>query len=182
MAPTMDEVVRVARQYKRIANAKAIVVDYIQLLEGPSQKEALDDAMRRAQILAKRENMAVILVSQVKQDIGINHERRNPRPTIYDPIGSSSIRTATKLGISVFRPFNHCKSPVDAGGLYNVYTRLREVWPEGPEAFDVIYPEFLELIVAKQVAGKSPATVYCRVNTETGVIKPFDMRRYLNDQ
>lgn len=179
MAPTMDEVVRVARQYKRIANAKAIVVDYIQLLEGPNQKETLDDAMRRAQVLSKRENLAIILVSQVKQDIGTNYERRNPRPTIYDPIGSSAIRTATKLGIGVFRPFNHCKVPVQTEGTYGVYARLREVWPEGPEAFDQVYPEFLELIVAKQVAGMAPATVYTRVNPETGVVSPFDMSRYV---
>lgn len=179
MAPTMDEVVRVARQYKRIAGAKAVVVDYIQLLEGPSQKEALDDVMRRAQILSKREEMAVILVSQVKQDIGTNYERKNPRPTMYDPIGSSAIRTATKLGIGVFRPFNHCKAPVDDEGPYGPYAKLREAWPEGPEDFDKIYPEFLELIVAKQVAGVAPSTAYCRVNPATGVIKPFDMERYL---
>lgn len=180
MAPTMDEVVRVARQYKRIANAKAIVVDYIQLLEGPSQKEALDDVMRRAQILSKRENLAVILVSQVKQDIGTNYERRNPRPSMYDPIGSSAIRTATKLGIGVFRPFNHCKAPEDGSSQYAVYAKLREVWPDGPEAFDLVYPEMLELIVAKQVAGRAPATVYARVNAETGVVQPFNMERYVS--
>ncbi len=176
---TMDEVVRVARQYKRIANARAIVVDYIQLLEGPSQKEALDDAMRRAQLLAKREKIAIIMVSQVKQDIGTSYERKNPRPNIYDPIGSSSIRTATKLGIGVFRPFLHCKAPIDADGPYGVYARLREVWPDGVQSFDAIYPEFLELIVAKQVAGISPATVYARVKLDTGVVTPFNLERYL---
>lgn len=178
MAPTMDEVVRVARQYKRIAGARAVVVDYIQLLEGQNQKEMLDDVMRRAQILAKREQMAVILVSQVKADIGSNYERKNPKPTMYDPIGSSAIRTATKLGIGVFRPFNHCKAPMDDEGPYGVYTRLRESWPEGLEAFDKIYPEFLELIVCKQVAGVAPSTVYARVDLGTGVVKPFDMERY----
>lgn len=179
MNPTVAEVVRVARQYKRLAGAKAVVVDYIQLLEGPSQKEALDDAMRSFQILAKRENIAIILVSQVKADIGSNYERKNPRPTIYDPIGSSSIRTATKLGVGVFRPFNHCKAPLDTDGPYGVYARLREVWPAGPEDFDRVYPEFLELIIAKQVAGKAPETVYCRVKPETGVITPFLTERYL---
>ncbi len=179
MAPTMDEVVRVARQYRRIAGAKAVVVDYIQLLEGKNQKEMLDDAMRQAQILAKREEMAVILVSQVKQDVGISYERKDKRPNMYDCLGSSAIRTATKLGVGVFRPFNHCKAPVDDDGPYGAYARLRETWPEGPEDFDKVYPEFLELIVAKQVAGVAPSTVYCRVNPATGVIRPFDMERYL---
>lgn len=179
MAPTMDEVVRVARQYKRIAGAKAVVVDYIQLLEGQNQKEMLDDVMRRAQILAKREQMAVILVSQVKQDIGTNYERREKRPVIHDCLGSSAIRTATKLGIGVFRPFNYCKAPVDDEGPYGLYTRMRENWPEGMEQFDAIYPEFLELIIAKSVAGVCPATVYCRVNPKTGVVTPFDPSRFL---
>jgi replicative DNA helicase len=180
MNPTMDEVIRVARQYKRMAGAKAVVVDYIQLLEGPSQKEALDDAMRRAQILAKRENLALIFVSQVKQDIGTHYDRKDKRATMYDTIGSSSIRTATKLGVSVFRPFNHCKAPLDTTGQYGVYATLRENWPGGVFEFDEeVYPSLLELIVAKQVAGVSPATVYARVDLKTGVVVPFDVKRYL---
>jgi replicative DNA helicase len=182
MAPTVAEVLRVARQYKRLANAKAIVVDYLQLLESGKlgQRETLDEAMRSFQILAKREQIAVICVSQVKQDIGTNYERKNPRPTIYDPIGSSSIRTATKLGVAVFRPFNHCKAPIDDEGPYGIYARLREAWPTGPVDFDAkVYPELLELIVAKQVAGVAPSVVYARVNPATGVVTPFNMERYV---
>lgn len=182
MAPTVEEVVRVARQYKRTANAGAVVVDYIQLLESGKlgQKEVIDEAMRKLQILAKRENLAIIIVSQVKQDQGITSLRRaDPRPMPHDMLGSSALRTGTKLAVGVFRPFNFCKAPVQDQGHYGVYARLREVWPDGEEAFDAVYPELLELHIAKQVAGRSPAMVYARVDAPTGVIEPFDVARYL---
>lgn len=183
MAPTVDEVIRVARQYKRVSDAKAVVVDYIQLLEGgPSQRETLDEAMRRLQVLAKRENLAVILVSQIKQDQGLGgqYARRDPRPILHDMLGSSALRTGTKLAVGVFRPFNSCKAPVSPDGPFGLYSRLRDAWPGGFTEFDEkLYPSMLELIVCKQVAGVSPCTVYAVVDAPTGVIKPFDMERYL---
>lgn len=182
MAPTVEEVIRVARQYKRVAGARAVVVDYVQLLEGgSSQKDTLDEAMRRFQILAKRENLAVILVSQVKQDQGmVQYRRSDPRPQVHDMLGSSALRTGTKLAIGVYRPYNFCRVPLDDDGPNSMYVQLRNNWPDGPEAFDAVYPELLELHVAKQVAGVAPTRVYARVRPETGVITPFDPRRYLD--
>jgi len=169
--PNIDEIIRIARLYNHRDQIDAVVIDYVQLLESRnykhSQKEVLDDIMRKCQLAAKRDNMAYIIVSQVKQDVD---QRTDHAPRITDMIGSSSMRTASKLAIGVFRPSLYNKTPAKNSG----YEKLFSNHPEGAE----VYKNMLELHFLKNVLGEPQVVIHCLVQPETGYIKPFNMNKW----
>lgn len=170
--PNIDEIIRTARAYKHRGGLDAVVVDYVQLLESrnprASQKEVLDEIMRKSQLAAKRDNMAYIIVSQVKQDVDM---RTDHSPRITDMVGSSAMRTASKLSIGVFRPGLYHDTPPKG----SPYAKVVANHPGGLET----YKNILELHFLKNVLGEPRVVVHCLVNPGTGQIKPFDMRTYL---
>ena len=170
--PNIDEVIRTARYYAQKEDLAAVVIDYVQLLESrnprQTQKELLDEIMRKSQLAAKRDNLAYIIVSQVKQDVD---QRVDHKPRITDMIGSSAMRTASKLSIGVYRPSLYHKVPAKGSG----YEKLFSNHPHGQE----IYTNMLELHFLKNVLGEPKVVVHCNVNPGTGHIEPFDMRDYI---
>ena len=144
--PNIDEVIRTARFYKHKGGLDAVVIDYVQLLEGrnprQTQKELLDEIMRKSQLAAKRDNIAYIIVSQVKQDVDT---RTDHTPRITDMIGSSAMRTASKLSIGVYRPALYNDEPPKG----SPYSNLFHNHPTGPE----VYKNILELHFLKNVLG-----------------------------
>lgn len=166
--PNIDEVIRTARYYKQTSDLAAVVIDYVQLLEGrnprQTQKELLDEIMRKAQLAAKRDNMAYIMVSQVKQDVD---QRPDHTPRITDMLGSSAMRTAAKLAIGVYRPALYDKVPKKG----SPYTNLFSNHPQGEE----VYTNMLELHFLKNVLGQPKTVIHCLVNPGTGHMEPFDM-------
>lgn len=119
VAPRMKDIIRKAQQLKASGGLSAVVVDYVQLLEGGDMQTTLEDAVRSAQLAAKRHKIAFILISQQKQDI-------EGRPRVNHMFGSSFLRMGAKLTIGLYRPYSHCPMAAmektgrykNAGGLY----------------------------------------------------------------
>ncbi len=172
--PNIDTVIRLARYYKRTRGCRAVFVDYLQLLDGPgSDKQVLDDAVRKAQRVAKQERIAFVFLSQVKAEVtNRKKEDGGPRPSLDDCLGSSSIRIGSKLGLGVFRPWRYCAVPMPKGE-YKEYAELAMRWPGGNFLKD-IYPRILEVLVTKNVVGEAPVRVPCLIDLPTGRIEPFN--------
>jgi len=166
LLPDIDEVIRTARYYKRTRNVTAVVIDYIQLLG--SEKKELDYTMRQAQLSAKRDRLAYIFISQVKQDVDARaiEKPRDRRPKISDMIGSSFMRFAPKLSIGIYRPALYEPVPKKHSEYYDFYTQN----PEGPK----IYPNIIELWMVKNVLGEPGVCIHCLVEPKTGKMIPMD--------
>jgi hypothetical protein len=173
--PRIEAIIRLARYYQRTRNAAAVVVDYIQLLDGSgTQKQVLDDAIQRAQRAAKHDRMAYIFVSQVKAEVtNRKPEDGGPRPTLDDCLGSSAMRIGTKLGLGVFRPWKYCRVPLPKGA-FSEYAALAQRWPEG-NFIKEVYPRILEIWISKNVLGEAPVCIPCLVDLPTGRIEPFNV-------
>lgn len=176
--PTIEAVIRLARYYKRTRGVVAVIVDYLQLLDGRgTNKDILDDAIQQAQRAAKADRMAYIFVSQVKSDVtNRKPEDGGPRPTLEDCLGSSAMRIGTKLGIGVFRPWKYCRVPLPKGA-FKEYAELALKWPSGKGDFlKDVYPRILEVSIAKNVLGEAPVIIPCLVDLPTGKIEPFEVQ------
>jgi replicative DNA helicase len=168
--PTMDRCLAAARA---TPGCQALIVDYIQLLDG-DQKTTIENAMKSAQLFAKKHRIAVIIVSQ-RKTIDLEGQRRdNPRPVTGDMFGSSALRMGTKLAVGLFRPWSWAKAPTLTKGPYGLYTK----WMSASPAHVELYPNILEVHVTKQVAGP-PGAYHVLVHPETGIISDYDMRAYL---
>jgi len=179
LASNLAEIHRAARG----CGARAIFIDYLQLLEGCSQDHTeIAEVMRKAQLHARKYQIAHVFLSQVKQDVHYRSLARDkdgravgdPRPTINDCLGSSAIRTHSKLGVGVFRPWKYCKVPLNRSGPYGVYCEWVNNHPRGIEHALKLYEGVLELIVDKNVMGAT-GTVRIVVDPPTGRITPFEM-------
>jgi replicative DNA helicase len=172
--PTMDDVITMAKRLNRTHGVRAVFVDYAQLLSGPGgQKETLDDAIVRAQYAAKADDMAYVFVSQVKSTVRFRKAiEGGPRPVIDDCLGSSSIRTGTKLALGLFRPFATCQVPTEKE--FPEYLNMARNYIDGAAEFiRNVYPSLLEINVSKNVFGPAPACVLCRVELSTGLVTPY---------
>lgn len=146
-----------------------VAIDYIQLLTGRGQKkDVLDEAVVASQAFAKKHKVAVILVSQQKQEKEL--ERDDPRPRVGDMLGSSAMRIGSKLILALFRPWLHCKVPTSLKGPYGMYGRYTTAAPSNIEQ----YPRFVEVHVLKNVLGESNVALHVLVNPATGVIENAD--------
>lgn len=163
LPPNIEEIVRMARYHKYHDGVQAVFIDYVQLLDGGTDHEGLARICRAAQLAAKRDNLAYVLVSQVKQDVDM---RDDHRPRITDMLGGSSLRTASKLSIGVYRPAKYEFEPKKRSPYYDLYHNN----PDGPE----LWKGMLELHLKKNVVGEDDVVVLCTVDPPTGMITPFD--------
>lgn len=168
--PTMERCMAAALA---VPGCLALFIDYVQLLDG-DQKTTIENAMKSAQLFAKRYRIGVVLVSQRKTIDMEGNRRDNPRPVTGDMFGSSALRMGTKLAIGLFRPWSWVKSPTTPKGPYAMYTK----WMSANPAHIELYPNILEVHITKQVAGP-PGAYHVLVQPETGVITPYDLRAYL---
>ncbi len=168
--PTMERCLAAALA---VPGCQALIVDYIQLLDG-DQKTTIENAMKAAQLFAKKHRIAVIIVSQ-RKTIDMEGQRRdNPRPVTGDMFGSAALRMGTKLAVGLFRPWSWSKAPTLVKGPYGLYTK----WMSANPAHIELYPNILEVHCTKQVAGP-PGAYWVLVEPETGIITPYDMRAYI---
>jgi replicative DNA helicase len=158
--PSIDEIVRLARHYKRTRGLVAVVVDYIQLLG--YEPEVLTNIMRKAQLSAKRDKIAYIFVSQVKQDVD---QRDDHRPKLSDMFGSSAMRIYSKLSVGVYRPWQYEKVP----GKKSPYKNLFDNHHDGA----IIYSQVMELWLQKNVLGESGVMIPILVDPQTGKMQPM---------
>jgi replicative DNA helicase len=163
--PDTDEIIRQVRYYKRTRGLVAVCIDYIQLLNGCDDHKNLGSAAKKFQQSAKRDNVAYIIVSQVKQDVDQRAQRReSARPRITDMIGSSVLRHSGKVSIGLYRPSLYEKVPKSGSSYHRLYNTH-----DGPS----IYENILELWFVKNVLGEPQCCVTCVVNKETGAMIPL---------
>lgn len=169
--PTMENCLDAARAVK---GCQALIVDYIQLLDG-DQKTTIENAMKSAQLFAKKHRIAVIIVSQ-RKTIDMEGQRRdNPRPVTGDMFGSAALRMGTKLAVGLFRPWSWAKAPTMTKGPYGLYAK----WLTANPSNIPLYQNILEVHVTKQVAGP-PGSYWVLVSPETGIITPYnELKGYL---
>lgn len=168
LLPTMDEVIRRARQIK----ADLVCVDYTQLLQGRGkEKEVIDDAMRKAEWEAKRSNAAYVMVHQRSR---IDYDRDDPRPSLHEHMyGSSYIKQCSKLLLGIWRPQNYSEYPGnESEKFWKPYAKLYETL--GPAT----YEEIVLIRVLKNMLGRGQADFHIRCDGPTGKITPFDMRPF----
>ncbi len=180
VSPNIDEVLRVARAYKASHSIRAVFVDYIQLLESTSgrndERITLSDAMRKAQLFAKREQVAVIFISQVNRALSGRETDRRPR--LSDLFGSSTIEQHCKLAIGIYRPFKYHYEPNSSGtDLDRLYA---EHYTNSPRFRDQ-YPKLVELSVQKNVVGEN-GIIHVEISPPTGVVLPSTFRDLLVEE
>ena len=173
--PNIEEIIRLARYHKQHDNLAAVFIDYLQLLDGPSklkEHEKIAHVLRAAQLSAKRDNIAYIFTSQVKQDVDT---RDDPRPRITDGLGSSAIRTHSKLTVGVHRPSKYFFEPRKGTHYTSPYKKHHDIAPNGK----TWYKNLLELHVLKNVVGEAEVVLHATVDPPTGVIEPISIKEYL---
>jgi hypothetical protein len=163
--PTMERCMAAALA---VPGCQALFIDYVQLLDGKDQKTTLEEAMKSAQLFAKRNRIGVVLVSQRKTVDQEGPRAASPRPVTGDMFGSSALRMGTKLAVGLFRPWMWCKVPTQAKGPYGPYVRWLGSHPDHVD----LYPNLLEVHVTKQVCGP-PGAYHVIVQPETGAITPY---------
>jgi len=165
--PSADEIIRVARQYKKKGLA-AVVIDYITLLDWgrSSERQMLNDAMLKFQRAAKRDGVAYIVVSQLNDERLHERGRADARPILRDLFGSSSLRTACKLAVATYRPgkYGPPKSKYD-----------KEIYGELYSLDSDKYNNIIELWVRKNVLGEDNVPVYVLCNRKTGKMVPYNL-------
>lgn len=165
--PSADEIIRVARQYKR-QGLQAVVIDYITLLDWGrnSERQMLNDAMLKFQRAAKRDRVAYIVVSQLNDERLHERGRVDARPILRDLFGSSSLRTACKLAVATYRPgkYGPPKTKYDKEIYGELFSLDREK-----------YDNIIELWVRKNVLGEDNLPVYVLCNRKTGKMTPYKL-------
>jgi replicative DNA helicase len=178
LSPNFDDIIRLARHYKRTRGLVAVVIDYLQLLDEDDSNEriALKNILKKAQRAAKRDRIAYIFVSQMSQQDQGKHGPQ--RPSCDDMFGSSWMKFASKLSMSVYRPWKYEKTPRKPRKPSDPdYTRLVKEHPRGKE----IYKMVIEVWLQKNILGESEVMVPCLVQPRTGkmVPMPLEMKEYL---
>jgi len=171
--PSADEIIRVARQYKR-QGLQAVVIDYITLLDWGrnSERQMLNDAMLKFQRAAKRDGVAYIVVSQLNDERLHERGRADARPILRDLFGSSSLRTACKLAVATYRPGKY--GPPRSKYDQEIYGELYSTDPDK-------YNNIIELWVRKNVLGEDNVPVYVLCDRKTGKMVPYELGEPSND-
>lgn len=102
-APTMGEIVRVARRWKHQHCIKALYVDYLQRIvcEGEHKHEQIGNAARQLKNLARDLEIPVMALSQIKRD---GESGKTPRtPSLSDLAGSDDIGREADQVLMLFR-------------------------------------------------------------------------------
>lgn len=163
--PDIEEIIQVARYYKRTEQLDAVAIDYIQAISG--DKDELDRMMLAMMKSAKRDKIAYIIVSQVKQDVDFRaRDKADPRPRVSDMIGSSSFRFFPKLSIGTFMPSRYWNVPSNKSQYYKMYHELGD---DGKE----LYSNVLELHIKKNVLGEPNVAVPVVLSKPTGKMVPM---------
>lgn len=102
-APTIGELCRIARKWHHQHGIKALLVDYIQRIEGGSgdrKHERVGDVARQLKNLARDLNIPVIALGQVARDV---EKREDKRPHMGDLSDSSEIEKEADQIIMLYR-------------------------------------------------------------------------------
>lgn len=170
--PSVDEVIRLARQYKRSHGILGVILDYVQLLDVGSDNQAfgIAAAAKKMQLAAHRDSLAYVVLSQV--NVAKLVARRDHRPQLSDLFGSSGLAQSCKLCLTTYKPSRVWANPEDALTDDNKtqYTWLDKQYTEmAPETYD----SHLEVWVRKNRAGAIDKHVGLHVGLTTGKVRPI---------
>lgn len=102
-APTITDVVRQTRKWKREHDIKGIYLDYIQRMRGPNamkRHEQVEEIVRGLKELAKELDIAVIALAQVNRDV---EKRSDKRPHMGDLRDSGAIEQEADNVMMLYR-------------------------------------------------------------------------------
>lgn len=101
-APSVIDVARVARAWKREHGIKALYVDYIQRLGGPGKDsiERVGAVVKGLKTIARDLDIAVVALSQVNRKV---EERTDKRPHMSDLSDSSQIEKEADQVVTIYR-------------------------------------------------------------------------------
>lgn len=101
-APSVDDIVKVARRWKNRHNIQVLFVDYIQRIQGRGKlrHEQVGDVVRSLKTLARDLEIPVIALAQVARQV---EARENKRPHMGDLSDSSEIEKEADQIITMYR-------------------------------------------------------------------------------
>lgn len=101
-APSLGEVIRTARRWKREKGIRALYVDYLQRIEGPGEKtwERVSAVCRGLKTIARELDIPVVSLAQVKREV---ENRSDKRPGMSDLCDSSEIEKEADQILTLYR-------------------------------------------------------------------------------
>ena len=110
------DICRISRQLKKKEDIKAILIDYLQLIEGDTTKKKnyeIGEISRRLKILAKELNLPIIVLSQLNRKC---EERTDKRPMLSDLRDSGSLEQDGDIVMFLYRHEEYLKKKYNEDG------------------------------------------------------------------
>ena len=114
-----------ARRLKAEKDVGLIIVDYLQLMQGPaseSRQQEISNISRSLKGLAKELNLPVIALSQLSRAV---ENRSDRRPLLSDLRESGAIEQDADVVIFLYRPFLYTQEESDDGKVHIIVAKQR---------------------------------------------------------
>ena len=125
-AITVRELRAKARRLKSEKDIDLIVLDYLQLMQGPSRTEnrqqEISEISRNLKALAKELNIPIIALSQLSRAV---EQRNDKRPILSDLRESGAIEQDADIVIFLYRPWVYSKEDDDEGKAELIIAKQR---------------------------------------------------------
>lgn len=123
---TVEQVAVMVQHLKKTRNIETVIIDYLQLMDGQgdSVRTRIVDITRKLKLLAVKESVVVIILSQLKRNDDAKHE-----PQLSDLKESGSIEQDADMVLMLWRP--DLLDSESTGGLTKVFIRKNRRGPQG---------------------------------------------------
>ncbi len=114
-----------ARRLKAEKNIGLIIVDYLQLMQGPpseSRQQEISNISRSLKALAKELDIPVIALSQLSRAVETRSDRK---PVLSDLRESGAIEQDADVVIFLYRPFVYTEEESDEGKVHIIIAKQR---------------------------------------------------------
>lgn len=123
---TVEQLQVMVQHLKKTRNIEVVIVDYLQLMTGQGEnlRTKIVDVTRKLKLLAVKENVVVVILSQLKRNDDAKHE-----PQLSDLKESGSIEQDADMVLMLWRP--DLLDAETTGGLTKVFIRKNRRGPQG---------------------------------------------------